>query len=308
MEKPPVIGRFQDGKIDSTAMATPHSLAAVHAAGSEPTSPCFAGACGVRGWLRLPWDIVAMLLGMLYWVVFGGLLTLIGGPLHVILPQKAGLRLGRFLLRHLFRIFVWYLSVARLVRVDSTALATLEQSPDACIVAPNHTSLWDAVFLVARMPRAVCVMKESILKNPVLGGGARLAGYIANDSRTRVIRKSTEALAAGAQLLLFPEGTRTRRDARWINPLTGGCAIIAMRSGAPVLPVFIRSDSRYLEKGWPLWKRPSFPIRIRIDVGNPMMPLAGESAQEFTLRLQAVYENELSKPHPLRRQSAHEDS
>jgi 1-acyl-sn-glycerol-3-phosphate acyltransferase len=280
----------------------------VHATGLEPTSPYFTGACGLRGWLRLPWDVVMMVLGLLYWLVFGGLLTLIGGPLHAVLPQRSGLRLGRFLLRHLFRIFVVYLRLAQLVRVDSTALATLEESPDACIVAPNHTSLWDVVFLVARMPRAVCVMKESILKNPVLGGGARLAGYIANDSRTRVIRKSTGALAAGGQLLLFPEGTRTRRDALWTNPFTGGCAIIAIRSGAPVLPVFIRSDSRYLEKGWPLWKRPSFPIRIRIDAGEPMTPFTGESAQEFTRRLQAVFENELAKPDPLRRQSAQQDS
>jgi hypothetical protein len=81
-----------------------------------------------------------------------------------------------------------------------------------------------------------------------------------------------------------------------------------MRSGTPVLPVFIRSDTRYLEKGWPLWKRPSFPIRIRIDTGQPMTPLPGESAQEFTRRLQAVFENELSKPDPLRRRSVRDDS
>jgi 1-acyl-sn-glycerol-3-phosphate acyltransferase len=308
MEKPLVIQPIRFGKIRSTAMGAFHNLPAVHATGSEPTPPCFAGAQGLRGWLRLPWDIVVMPLGLLYWLVFGGLLTLVGGPLHVLLPRRSGLRLGRFLLRNLFRMFVVYLRLARLVRVDSTALAKLEASPDACIVAPNHTSLWDVVFLVARMPRAVCVMKESILKNPVLGGGARLAGYIANDSRTRVIRNAAEALAAGGQLLLFPEGTRTRRHARWINPLTGGCAIIAMRSGAPVLPVFIRSDSRYLEKGWPLWKRPSFPIHMRIEAGQPMMPLPGESAQEFTRRLEKVFETELAKTDPLRRWCPPRDS
>lgn len=303
MEKPFGIGPFRAEKIGSTAMAARHSLRAVHVIGSEPTPACYSGACGVRGWLRLPWDIVAMALGLLYWLVFGGLLTLAAVPLKLLLPSGTSLRLGRFLLRNLFRVFVVYLRLARLVRVDSGSLAGLEKSPDACIVAPNHTSLWDVVFLVARMPRAVCVMKESILKNPVLGGGARLAGYISNDSRTRLIRKSANALLAGGQLLLFPEGTRTRRDARWINPLMGGCAIIAIRSGAPVLPVFIRSDSRYLEKGWPLWRRPSFPIRIRIEAGETMAPLPGESAQEFTRRLQAVFETELSKPDPLRRRS-----
>jgi 1-acyl-sn-glycerol-3-phosphate acyltransferase len=298
----------RNSKIKSTLREIGPRLPAVHATGLEPTSPYFTGACGVRGWLRLPWDIVAMVLGLLYWLVFGGLLTLVAIPLKLMLPSPTSLRLGRFLLQYLFRGFVVYLRLARLVRVDSSSLASLEKSTQACIIAPNHTSLWDVVFLVARMPRAVCVMKESILKNPVLGGGARLAGYISNDSRTRLIRKSTRALLAGGQLLLFPEGTRTRRDARWVNTFMGGCAIIAIRSGAPVLPVFIRSDSRYLEKGWPLWKRPSFPIRIRIDAGVPMPALPGESAQEFTRRLQAVFENELSKPDPLRRRSATGDS
>jgi 1-acyl-sn-glycerol-3-phosphate acyltransferase len=280
----------------------------VHTTESESIPPCFAGATGLRGWLRLPWDVVMMALGLLFWLVFGSMLTLIGGPLHRLLPQADGIRLGRYLLRLLFRAFVRYLAMARLVRVDSTSLAFLEHSPEACIVAPNHTSLWDVVFLVARMPRAVCIMKGSILKNPVLGGGARLAGYIANDSRTRMIRGASSALAAGGQLLLFPEGTRTRREARWVNPFAGGCAIIAMRSGAPVLPVFIRSDTRYLEKGWPLWRRPSFPIRMRIDAGKPMSPLPEETAQAFTNRLQAVFENELAKPDPLRRWTPHVES
>jgi 1-acyl-sn-glycerol-3-phosphate acyltransferase len=252
--------------------------------------------------LRLPWDLVVMAGGLLYWGVFGGLLTLIGGPLHLMLPRPTGERLGRFLLRHLFRCFVVYLRLAQLVRVDSTALENLGKHSGPAIIAPNHTSLWDVVFLIARLQRGVCVMKQSILNNPVLGGGARLAGYIANDGRTRMIRHASTALKAGGQLLLFPEGTRTRPDARWINPLKGGCAIIAIHSGAPVYPVFIRSDTRYLEKGWPLVKRPVFPIHMRIEAGEALIPAPGESAQAFTERLQAVFERELSKPDPLRRE------
>ncbi|RYD46089.1 MAG: 1-acyl-sn-glycerol-3-phosphate acyltransferase, partial [Verrucomicrobiaceae bacterium] len=165
-----------------------------------------------------------------------------------------------------------------------------------------HTSLWDVVFIIARLPSAVCVMKKSILCNPVLGGGARLAGYIANDRMTRLIRDACTSLDEGGQLLLFPEGTRTRPDVRWINPLKGGCAIIAKHSQVPVYPIFIRSNTRFLQKGWPLWKRPVFPIHIRFDLGEPLEMRPGESTQEFTARLEAVYEHELSKPHPLRRQ------
>ncbi len=243
-----------------------------------------------------------MALGLLYWGVFGGLLTLIGGPLHFLMPKRAGEKLGRFFLHQLFRKFVVLLRWADLVKADLTALDKLKDIEGSFIAAPNHTSLWDVVFIIARLPSAMCVMKKQILGNFILGGGARLAGYIANDGTTRMIRDASRSLEEGGQLLLFPEGTRTRPDTRWINPIKGGCAIIAMRAMVPVYPIFIRSNTRFLQKGWPLWRRPSFPITMRFDLGEPLVPVPGESSQDFTSRLAAVYEQELSKPDPLRRQ------
>ena len=259
-------------------------------------------AMTLRWWLRAPWDYVMMASGLLYWGVFGGLLTLIGGPLHLLLPRRTGERLGRALLHQLFRKFVIYLRLSDLVRADLTALDALGDLKHSFIAAPNHTSLWDVVFIIARLPSAVCVMKKPILMNPLLGGGARLAGYIANDGMTRMIRDASRSLTEGGQLLLFPEGTRTRPDARWVNPLKGGCAIIATKAQVPVYPIFIRSNTRFLQKGWPLWRRPVFPITIRFDLGEPLLPQPGESSQAFTDRLAKVYEQELSKPDPLRRQ------
>ncbi len=243
-----------------------------------------------------------MALGLSYWGVFGTLLTLIGGPLHLILPRRVGEKIGRTLLHQLFRKFVVFLRLSDLVRSDLTALDSLKNIRHPFIAAPNHTSLWDAVFIIARLPQAICVMKKAILQNLVLGGGARLAGYIANDGMTRMIRQASESVSRGGQLLLFPEGTRTHPDARWINPLKGGCAIIAIQAQVPVYPIFIRSNTRFLQKGWPLWRRPVFPIQLRIDIGEPLIPEPGESSQAFTRRLAAVYEHELSKPDPLRRQ------
>lgn len=258
---------------------------------------------GLRAWLRLPWECLGMLLGLLYWAVFGGFLTLVGAPLHAMLPGSSGQRLGRAALHHLFRCFVALLEVAGLVKADTRALDRLADEKQPFIIAPNHIALWDAVFIIARIPGVVCVMKKSILANPVLGGGARLAGYIPNDGLTRMIRGAVKSLEGGGRLLLFPEGTRTRHGTRWINPLKGGCAIVAQRARVPVRPVFIRSNTRFLEKGWPLWKRPAFPIHIRIEVGEPLVPGTGESPQDFTRRLESVFEQELSKPDPLRRQS-----
>ncbi len=259
-------------------------------------------ATTLRWILRAPWDYFAMACGLSYWGAFGSLLSLIGGPLHLILPARIGEPLGRMLLHQLFRKFVVYLKLSDLVHADLSAMDRLGKIQEPFIAAPNHTSLWDVVFIIARLPQAICVIKKSILMNPVLGGGARLAGYIANDSMTRLIRNTSESLGRGGQLLLFPEGTRTRPDARWLNPLKGGCAIIAIRAQVPVYPIFIRSNTRFLQKGWPLWRRPVFPIQLRVDVGEPLIPQPGETSQQFTGRLAAVYEQELSRPDPLRRQ------
>ncbi len=257
----------------------------------------------LRRGLRLPWDCVAMIVGLSYWAVFGPLLTLVGVLLPPVLPRGRGGPIGRFLIHHLFRCFCVLLRVTGLVRADTRALDRIASDGRALIIAPNHLALWDAVFIIARVKRAVCVMKKSILKNPVLGGGAMLAGYIPNDGMTKMIRATVSALDGGGQILLFPEGTRTRPDARWINPLKGGCAIIASRAKVPVVPVFIRSNTRFLEKGWPFWKMPVFPIRIRMEAGEPMMIGENESVQDFTRRLEAVYENELSRPDELRRRA-----
>lgn len=269
---------------------------------SAPLTPAASGA-SLHWWLRAPWDYTMMALGLLYWGVFGGLLTLIGGPLHGLMSRQRGQRLGRAMIHQLFRKFVVYLRCSDLVQADLSGLDALRTIRHPFIAAPNHTSLWDVVFIIARLPRAVCVMKKCILMNPLLGGGARLAGYIANDGVTRMIRDASASLNEdGGQLLLFPEGTRTREDARWINPLKGGCAIIAAHAGVPVYPIFIRSNTRFLQKGWPLWRRPVFPIEISFNLGEPLHVEAGETAQDFTARLTAVYETELAKPHRLRRQ------
>ncbi len=253
-------------------------------------------------WWRWPWDALATLGGFAYWGVAGLLITAISIPLILVLPCSAAKRLGRGMLHRTFRVFVRYLRATDLVHADLESLDALKNDPGAVIIAPNHTSLWDAVFVISKLPQPICIMKESILCNPFLGGGARLAGYIPNGSATGMIKAAAEALQHGGQLLLFPEGTRTRRDARWINPLRGGCALIARKAGVPVRPVFIRSNTRFLEKGWPLWKKPEFPIRVSIELGEPVMPGENESAHEFTKRLEAIFELNLSRAHKLRRQ------
>ncbi len=257
-----------------------------------------------RRWWRGSWDLVATLGGFAYWAVFGLLFTVISVPLIFVLPCPVAKKLGRGMLHRAFRVFVRYLKATDLVHADLASLDALRNELGPVIIAPNHTSLWDAVFVLSKLPQPICIMKEAILKNPFLGGGARLAGYIPNGSSSRMVKDAADALQNDGQLLLFPEGTRTRREARWINPLGGGCALIAKRAAVPVRPVFIRSNTRFLEKDWPLWRKPELPIRLSFELGEPVRVEEGESAHDFTKRLEEIFEQNLSRAHKLRRQVA----
>jgi 1-acyl-sn-glycerol-3-phosphate acyltransferase len=90
-------------------------------------------------------------------------------------------------------------------------------------------------------------------------------------------------------LLLFPEGTRTRRFP--INPLVGSVGLIAKHAGVPVQTLIIETDSPFLSKGWPLSKRPTLPIVYRVRLGRRFDP--PQDAAAFTADLDAYYRREL---------------
>jgi 1-acyl-sn-glycerol-3-phosphate acyltransferase len=128
----------------------------------------------------------------------------------------------------------------------------------------------DAVMLVARLPRSACIMKASLMRNPLLGPGARLARYIRNDSAGGLVRLAVQDLREGGQLVLFPEGTRT--TVATVGPFRPGVTLIAKLAQAPIQAVFIDTESPYLRKGWPLWRLPPLPIVFRVRLGRRFEP------------------------------------
>ena len=100
----------------------------------------------------------------------------------------------------------------------------LKDEPGLVVVA-NHPSMLDALILVARLPRSACIMKASLMRNPFLGAGARLARYIRNDSPRGMIRLAVDDLKRGGQLVIFPEGTRTTTAP--VNSFRPGVTLIA---------------------------------------------------------------------------------
>ena len=239
-------------------------------------------------WARTAYEYFWFGLGYAYFGILGLLVTLASALLYPLLPRQAGARLGRSAIGVLFRGFLGMLRASGVLRVDLSALDAL-RGERGLIIAPNHPCLLDAVFVISRIPAVACIMKAQIWDNPVLGGGARLAGYIRNDSPRGMVRQAASELQAGHSLLVFPEGTRTRR--RPLNRFKGGFALIAKRAGAPVQTVFIETDNPFLGKGWPAFKRPRFPLVYRVRLGE-RFGVAGD-VQTFLDTLEDYYRDEL---------------
>jgi 1-acyl-sn-glycerol-3-phosphate acyltransferase len=195
--------------------------------------------------------------------------TVLALPLLLVLPERPGRWAGRIGIRVGFRFYVWSLRVMGAYRLDLRALQALRHGPPV-VLAPNHPSLIDALLIIAHEPRVACVMKSALMNNVFLGPGARLARYIRSDPPRRMIHEGVEELRRGGIVLLFPEGTRTTRAP--INALQAGVGIIAKRANVSVQTLIIEADSAFLSKGWPLFRRPSFPIRYRVRLGRRFEP------------------------------------
>jgi 1-acyl-sn-glycerol-3-phosphate acyltransferase len=213
-------------------------------------------------WLALQLLLLGLGLHSLLWSAVALLL-------YPVLPRATGRRLGRVMIAYGYRLFWRVSAMSRMIHLDADVLDSLREEKGLIIVA-NHPSLLDAVLVVSRLPLAACIMKASLAYNPFLGPGARLARYIRNDSTFGMVQCAVRDLQDGGQLMLFPEGTRTTRSP--INPFHASFALIAKRAQAPVQAVFIDSDSRFLCKGWPVWRLPPLPVRYVVRLGKRFEP------------------------------------
>ena len=212
-------------------------------------------------------------------------------PLYFLLPERLGTKVGRAGITYGFRIYAWSLWITRTYYLDIKAIDALRGGPPV-ILAPNHPALIDALLILTRHPNLVCVMKSELMNNVFLGSGSRLARYVRNDSSRQMVRESVLHLKRGGVLLLFPEGTRTRQFP--INStLVGSVGLIAKHAGVPIQTLIIETDSPFLSKGWPLFKRPTLPIVYRVRLGKRFEP--PDNLPQFTQDLDRYFREQLAE-------------
>lgn len=138
------------------------------------------------------------------------------------------------------------------------------------IVASNHASNIDPPLIGGAFPRRLRYLaKESLFKNPVLGFLITSLGAIPVKREDRqsagvVLKLLLEQLSRGESILLFPEGSRSK-DGK-MKPLEGGAAFLSVKSGIPILPVYIRGSHGVCPPGSSLPR----PCKLRVSFAEPL--------------------------------------
>ena len=137
--------------------------------------------------------------------------------------------------------------VARLqvagARGRAEAVRRLPDGP--VIVISNHTSYADGVLLALvcrRLGRSARLLATAgVFRAPLLGGVIRRLGFIPVERESEraadALEPAVQALAAGEAVALFPEGRVTRHPDHWPERAKTGAVRLALRTGAPIVPV-----------------------------------------------------------------------
>ena len=164
-------------------------------------------------------------------------------------------------------------AAALLARVKVEGLEHIPAEGPVLVIC-NHCSNADGMLLMAFVVPAMkrpmgWLGKEEALRWPLFGWGMRQNGVFGvrrGAGNLEAFKLAKRVLDEGGVLTIFPEGTRSPTGA--LQEAKEGATVLAVRSGAPILPIAIVGSHRF----WPKAKLLPRPRRrMKVRVGEPFM-------------------------------------
>ncbi len=147
----------------------------------------------------------------------------------------------------------------------------------------NRTCVAAALDVFGPADRAtahrIAVVRRECLQVLVAAGFHAFA-FDRHGSSLSSIRTAMTLVNRGWNLLLYPEGTRSRNGR--IAPFKSGVGVLARKTGVPVIPVHVTGGRVVLPIGRTLPQSGQIVVRF----GAPMRPATGESTADFVRRVQ----------------------
>ena len=164
------------------------------------------------------------------------------------------------------------ISAACGIRYAVTGLEHLGPAGGPYVYVPNHASPVDIPALLVARPGVRFVAAAELFRVPLLGGALRALGSVPVD-RARPAAAARDALGGGAivadELVVFAEGGIPEPGE--VRRFLTGAFVLAIQTGASIVPVTIHGSADVLPRGSRIWARPG---RITVEM-HPPIPTAG---------------------------------
>lgn len=199
-------------------------------------------------------------------VVFGigGVVMALMAPILLLIPYTQYREtLVRAIIHHWFRAYIGLMKILGVLVVEVRGAQKLQRQ--SLLILANHPSLIDVVILISLVKNYVCIVKKALWANPFTWAPVYLAGFIRNTGGPELLDQAIHSIHAGNNLILFPEGTRTRPD----QPIffKRGAANIILRGNIKrVTPVLINCSEPTLTKGNAWYQIPRQTPYFQLDV------------------------------------------
>ena len=137
------------------------------------------------------------------------------------------------------------------------------KSKGKVIYVSNHVKMSDPIWIAAIVWRCIHFMaKSTLFSSKFMTMVFRLLLCFPVNQRTadtKSIRHACELLNKGKAFGIFPEGHRSATGSV-MDAFDKGCAFIALRADAPIVPLYIVHHGR------------KFGDRLKVAVGDPILP------------------------------------
>ncbi|RMG29360.1 MAG: 1-acyl-sn-glycerol-3-phosphate acyltransferase [Gammaproteobacteria bacterium] len=224
--------------------------------------------------MRRPAGPGVWLRSLLFWLLFVGALVIIAPVVLLSFPfpypvrYRLATRWGRFA--------IW--ALRRVCRLDYRVTGREHLPDEPAIVFAKHQSAWETLALQEIFPPQVWVLKRELMWIPLFGWGMALLEPIPLDRRAgrravlKLVREGIDRLRKGRWVVVFPEGTRVPPCTRGRYHIGG--AVLAEKSGAPVVPVAHNAG-----EFWPKHSLLKYPGTIDVVIGPPIATRGKRAAQ-----------------------------
>ena len=187
-----------------------------------------------------------------------------------------------------------YLMGRLLWRVHFTNLAPPELKAGAVLVA-NHRSSVDPFFVqLAARRRVHWMVAREYCEHPVFGVILRWAQAIPTNRSgmdTAATKAAIRLTKSGRLVGMFPEGRLNHTRAPMVS-IRSGAAMVAERSGVPIVPLYI-AGSPYRRE---VWSPLIMPAHVAITFGTQFFPAPSSQIQRMRAKTQLRRQSPVNQP------------